>query len=119
MSPTQRSLKLLREAGWTCEIVENFNSFTKQRKDLFGFADLLCIKEGAKPLLVQVTASGWAARRGKILAIPTARVCLRSGFDIQVHGWRKLLKKRGGKARVWTPKIIDILEKDFDEPHST
>ncbi len=40
-SPTQRSLEYLRELGYHCEIVEKWNSFTKQRKDLWGWCDLI------------------------------------------------------------------------------
>ena len=57
MTPTQRSLKYLREQGYTVAIVERWNAFAKIRQDLFGFIDLLAIKPG-ETLAVQTTASG-------------------------------------------------------------
>ena len=117
-SPTQRSLKLMREFGFTCEVVEHYNSFTRQRKDLLGFADLLCLKVGRPPLLLQVTASGGSSRVNKILNECTdmARLALICGFEIEVHAWRKLLVKRGGKAKVWAPKIYVVGLKN-NEPY--
>jgi predicted secreted protein len=107
-SPTSRSLKYLRDTGWTCAIVEHFNPHMKIRQDLFGFADVLAMQPGCRPLLVQVTSSGWASRVTKITTdekvSPVARLALQSGFEIYVHGWRKLKSNRGR----WTIKEIRI-----------
>lgn len=111
-SPTQRSLKMLRDQGFTCEITERFNPFTKTRHDLFNFADLIAIRADHPPLLVQVTSSGWASRVKKVCALEAARTALQCGMLIQVHGWRKLKSNRGR----WTPKIIDITEADLCPP---
>lgn len=107
MTPTQRSLALLRAEGWHCEVVERFNPHTKTRHDLFGIADLIAIKPGEKPRLVQTTSgSNAAARVSKITALDLTPHVLASGFAIEVHGWRRLLVKRGGKAKRWTPVRI-------------
>lgn len=90
-SPTQRSLKALRADGWHCEIVEHWNHFTRRRHDLFGFADLLCIKKGHKPLLVQVTSTGVSSRVHKVEQSPNLEL-VALHFDIEVHGWRKSTK---------------------------
>lgn len=108
VSPTQRSLKYLRNNGWHCEIVERFSPFSKVRQDLFGFADLLCLKQDYPPLLVQVTSTGWSSRIRKINAEPRACLALAVGFSIEVHGWRKL---KTNKNR-WTIKITNIKEVD-------
>lgn len=108
VSPTQRSLKYLRNHNWHCEVVERFSPFTRVRQDLLGFADLLCLQRGLTPLLVQVTSAGWAARVRKINNEPRACLALASGFQIEVHGWRKL---KSNKNR-WTIKIIKITEVD-------
>ena len=42
-SPTQLSLKKLREEGYTVAVVEHWNSFARIRQDLFGFIDLLAL----------------------------------------------------------------------------
>ena len=65
-SPTSRSLEVLREQGYTVEVVEKWNSFTKTKKDLFGFIDILAIKRD-ETLAVQATASGVSARLKKNL----------------------------------------------------
>lgn len=104
MTPTQRSLKLLREEGWRCEIVERWNPHTKTRHDLFGIADLLAIKPGHMPTLVQTTSgSNLSARLKKIAETEGVQDLIASGFRIEIHGWRTFLVKRGGKARRWVP----------------
>ena len=101
MTPTQRSLAYLREQGYLVEIVEKWNSFTKTRKDLWGWCDLLAIKRD-KVLAVQVTASGVAARVKKIQASDTLPRVREAGIAIHVHGWCKL---SDGKYHL---RVVDI-----------
>ena len=93
VSPTQRSLAYLREQGYHCEVVEKFNSFTKQRKDLWGWCDILAIRRG-EVLAVQVTASAVSDRIKKIMASDTLSLVREAGIRIEVHGWRKNSKGR-------------------------
>ena len=88
VSPTQRSLAYLREQGYHCEVVEKWNSFTRQRKDLWGWCDILAIREN-EVLAVQVTASAVADRIKKILDSDTLALVRKAGIRIEVHGWRK------------------------------
>jgi hypothetical protein len=89
MSPTQRSLKHLRDAGYTVAIVEHYNSFTRKRYDLWGFADLLAIRTG-EVLAVQTTSgSNVSARVRKIAESPLVGAVRDAGVRIHVHGWRK------------------------------
>jgi len=92
-SPTQRSLEYLRELGYHCEVVERWNSFTKQRKDLWGWCDILAIRKD-EVLAVQVTASAVADRIKKIQESTTVALVRDSGIRIEVHGWRKNSKGR-------------------------
>lgn len=91
MTPTQRSLKLLRDRGYTAAVVERWNAFARVRQDLFGFVDIVAIKAGESGVLaVQSTsADNLAARRTKIAAEPRAEVWLAAGNRIALHGWRK------------------------------
>jgi len=114
-SPTQRSLKYLRDLGYHCAIVERWNPHTRIRQDLFGFADLLCIQKNHPPLLVQVTSSGWSSRLKKIKEEPLSKLALASGFNIEVHGWRKL-KTNKNKMTI---KVISVKEEDLNEFQST
>ena len=101
-SPTQRSLAYLREQGYHCEIVEKWNSFTKQRKDLWGWCDILAIRKG-EVLAVQVTASAVSDRIKKIMASDTLALVRDAGIRIEVHGWRK-----SAKTNKYVMRIEDI-----------
>jgi hypothetical protein len=92
-SPTQRSLEYLREQGYFCAIVEKWNSFTKQRQDLWGWCDILAIRKN-EVLAVQVTSTGVAERIKKIEDSPTVAFVRDAGIRIEVHGWRKNSKGR-------------------------
>ena len=92
-SPTQRSLEYLRELGYHCEIVEKWNSFTKQRKDLWGWCDILAIRKD-EVLAVQVTASAVADRIKKIQDSTTVALVRDAGIRIECHDWRKNSKGR-------------------------
>lgn len=117
MSPTQRSLKQLRNNGYLVQVVETWNSYTRTRRDLFGFADLLAIKPG-EIVAVQTTSGSHTADRVKKIkttAGDNAKAWLKAGGKIVVHGWRKLKLKRGGKAVRWSVVEHEITEKDFDD----
>lgn len=115
-SPTQRSLAMLRERGMLAEVVERWNPYTKTRKDLFGFADIVAVLESTgDPFFVQTTSgANLAARRTKILGIaaefPAVAALIRTG-RVVLHGWAK----RGGrgKRKVWTLREeIVLLEQE-------
>lgn len=101
-SPTSRSLKMLREQGWSAGVVERYIAAIKRKQDLFGFADIVAMKPGEVPLLVQATTgANLAARRTKIAENEEAAKALHSGFRIVLHGWTRRKVKRGGKAVRW------------------
>ena len=102
-SPTKRSLDLMRERGYHEEVVEKWNSFTKTKKDLFGFIDILCIKEGSVVGVQSTSYSNVAARVTKIREHELYPVVLASGIQILVHGWHK-------KGRFWEVRELDITE---------
>ena len=97
-SPTQRSLALLRQEGWTAAVVERWNPHAGVRQDLFGFADLVAVRAGRPGVLaVQVTTgSHQAARLRKALGVPALRAWLAAGNRFEVHGWAKA-GPRGGR----------------------
>lgn len=94
MSPTSRSLANLRERGYRCEVVERFNSFTKQRKDLFGFVDIVAIREGETVGVQTTSGSNMAARIKKIADSETVSDVRKAGWKILVQGWTKNSKGR-------------------------
>jgi hypothetical protein len=103
VSPTQRTLAALRANGWHAEIVERWIPGANIRKDLWGFADIFCLRNGSCPLAVQCTsASNVAARVKKITESPLLPMVRAANIAIEVWGWRKL------KASGWQPKIVDL-----------
>lgn len=106
-SPTQRSLKKLRDAGYLAEVTEKYNSFIKQRKDLFGFIDVLAVK-GNEVLAVQTTSgSNVSARIEKIRSLQSHELWLASpNRRIVVHGWRKVGAK--GKRKLWECREVEV-----------
>lgn len=101
-SPTRRSLKLLRDQGYSAWVVEYYNFFAKQRIDLFGIIDIVAVGDG-KTLGVQTTSdSNVSARVHKIRESPYLQVLVESGWLIVVHGWRK------GKNGRWKVREVEI-----------
>lgn len=88
-SPTVRSLALLRARGYLCKVVEHWNAHAGIRQDLWG-ADILAVKQGEPPLLVQTTTqANQSARIKKLQALPSTTFLLRAGWEIHVHGWNE------------------------------
>jgi hypothetical protein len=101
MTPTARSLDLLRKDGWHAQVVERYLAFARVRQDLFGFIDLVAIKEGEPLLAVQATStSNLASRVNKALESPLLRVWLSTGARFECWGWS--LKGAAGKRKLWT-----------------
>lgn len=99
MSPMQRSLQKLREDGYACFITEHFARGL--RHDLFGWCDILCLREN-EVLAVQVTSRGnVAARVKKITESDTLPSVRKSGIRVVVHGWGKM--KAG-----WSLREVDL-----------
>lgn len=113
-SPTARTLALLRQQGYEPWIVETWNRFSCTRHDLWNFGDVIAIKDDMAHLIVQTTSySGVSARVKKILAEPRALTWLKTGGEIDVHGWRKVPHKPGSKRLVWRPRIVSITQEMF------
>lgn len=89
ISPTQRSLKNLRNQGYTVAITVKWNPHARIRQDLFGFVDLLAIRDG-ETLAIQTTSAGnLSARRSKVVAHENLPIILSAGWQVIIHGWRK------------------------------
>tara|TARA_R110002126_G_scaffold209857_1_gene356454 strand:+ start:181 stop:504 length:324 start_codon:yes stop_codon:yes gene_type:complete len=103
MSPTQLSLKHLREKGWTTiAIVEHWNCFARIRQDLFGFIDILALNDYGHVLAVQTTSySNMSARCKKIADNINIGNVRKAEWKVEVHGWKKVGNK-------WEVKINDL-----------
>lgn len=88
-SPTQRSLAYLREQGYTAAVVERWNPHARIRQDLFGFVDLVAIRDGETLAVQACSGSDVSKRVAKIAASEAAPKVRSAGWRIEVHGWRK------------------------------
>ncbi len=129
LTPTQRTLRALREQGRVCAIVEKWNSrgtsTTKKgeirygvRQDLFGILDIIALDPERGVVGVQSTGMDFGGHDKK-LTEEKVQECIdwlsTPGTALELWGWRKLVKKRGGKAKVWTPRIKIYTLADFIE----
>lgn len=107
-SPTQRTLKMLRDRGYFAQVVEKWNMFAKVRQDLFGFIDIVAICEGERGVLgVQATSSSnISAREAKCRESKEMQTWLRAGNRLWIVGWGK----RGprGKRKTWEADIRQL-----------
>ena len=110
MTPTQRSLKFMRQKNYVAEVVERWNPHARVRQDLFNFIDVLCIRPGEIVGVQTTTVANQSARIAKIKASAFASIWIEAGGKIVVHGWSKKLVKRGGKAKRWTVTETEVTE---------
>jgi hypothetical protein len=97
----------LRGDGWTVEVVERWVPGANIRRDLLGCADLLAIKPGTPPLLIQATSDSHHAHRvNKAKAEPRLRTWLQSGGGFEVWSWAK----RGGR---WEHRVTPLVLGDM------
>lgn len=101
MTPTQRTLAALRADGWLPAIVEKWNPHARIRQDLYGFIDLLAIRDGETLAIQCCAGSSAAARISKITDHENLAAVRKAGWRIEVWAWRKL--KSG-----WAPRIVDL-----------
>ena len=121
-SNTSRTLAYFRDKGWICDISERWIPNPKHpaggfRKDLFGFADIVAMDE-TSIIAIQSCGQAFAEHNRKITenedVAPMARKWLKRNGRIILIGWRKILKKRGGKQKVWAPRIKEYELSDFE-----
>ena len=121
MSPTQRTIRALRDMGRKCAIVEKFNPYVGShgiRQDLFSIIDILCLDPERGVVGIQSCGSAFSEHYRKMTiehAQETIDWLTTPGTCLELWGWRKLKLKRGGKAMVWRPKVKEITMEDFSE----
>lgn len=112
MTPTQRTLKAMREQGRLCGIVEKFQQYAGKfgvRQDLFGFIDIIAIDPTEGIVAIQSCGQDYSGHVKKLTEERNEAV-----FEwikhapCEVWAWRKVKLKRGGKAMRWMPRIADV-----------
>jgi hypothetical protein len=105
-SPTQRTLKFLRDSGAVARVVEHWNSFAKRRIDVWG-ADILA-RQGRLLMAIQTTSDGnHSDRVEKARANPDTRNWLDTGVGFYVISWGK--KGARNKRKLWTVRITQLV----------
>lgn len=116
-SPTQRTLKLLRDVGWHAAIVERWNPHAFIRQDLYGWIDIIAVHPVFGILGVQTTTQANAAARLEKARGNAALVAwVTAGGKLAVHGWRKLKGRWQVDARpVGIPELVGDLRVDPED----
>ena len=100
-SPTQNTLKNLRDRGYRAQVVERWNPHAKVRQDLFGIIDVLGVGNGETIAVQSTSYSNVAARIRKIAEAEAIGDIRDAGWKIEVHGWHK-------KKNRWEVRIVDV-----------
>jgi hypothetical protein len=119
LTPTQRTLRALREQGRVCAIVEKWNAHAGpfgKRIDLFGIIDVIALDPVRGVVGVQSCGQAFSEHFRK-LTIEKAQESTdwlsTKGTSLEIYSWRKVKAKRGGKAMIWAVRIREITLQDI------
>ena len=116
ISPTQRTLKAMREQGRLCGIVEKFQQYGGKfgvRQYLFGFIDIIAIDPEDGIVAIQSTGMDWSGHIKKLTEERNDAVYeWLKHAPLELWAWRKVKLKRGGKAMRWKARIADFYIED-------
>ena len=99
----QPTLKELRKATDCVQVVEHWCQFSRRRKDLFGFVDVLACA-GSETIAVQTTSWNNVSARAKKMSESPYLDCLRrAGWKVLIHGWKK-----NDKTNRYELKVLDL-----------
>jgi hypothetical protein len=103
-TPTSRCLAHARKQGWPAGVTERWNPAVKIRHDLFGWIDLVVLREGAIVGVQATSGPNHASRVDKVAGL-CAPWC-DSGGLAEVWSW----SKRGarGKRKLWTLRVEQV-----------
>src|SRR5574343_179294 len=118
LSPTQRTLRALRERGLVCEVVEKYNQYAGPhglRRDLFNIIDIIAL--GPSGVIgVQSCGNSFSDHYIKLTTDKyqeTHNWLSTPGCTLELWAWRKVKVKRGGKAEMWQPRVVEITMADL------
>ena len=119
MTPTQRTLRELKQQGRKAAVVEKWNAYAGPhglRQDLFGIIDIIALDPERGVVGIQSCGSSFSQHLVK-LTVERAQDTLdwlsTPGACLELWGWRKVKLKRGGKAVVWRPRIKTLTKEDL------
>ena len=120
LSPTQRTMRALRESGNICAVVEKWNPYGGAghgiRQDLFGIIDILVLNPERGVVGIQACSQSSAGHLRKLKeekAQNSIDWLSTPGTSLEIWCWRQIKLKKGGKAKRWMPKITELTMDDF------
>ena len=119
LSPVQRTMRVLRESGNICAVVEKWNPYGGThgiRVDLFNIIDILVLDPERGVRGIQCCGSDYSGHVRKLTedkAQNSIDWLQTPGTVLEIWGWRKIKLKRLGKAMRWQPRIQEITMEDF------
>jgi hypothetical protein len=119
---TQRTTKRLKELNYPFGIVEKWVRIPNlpgggKKIDLFGIIDIIALTPTGV-MGLQSCGPDFSAHFKTITVdkrIESLRWLSTPGTSLELWGWRKLLKKKGGKQKIWVPRIHVFTLDDFKE----
>lgn len=103
MSPTARTLALLRERGYEAQVVERWIPRANIRVDLFGFIDIVAVGKGRTVGVQACAGASVAPRVHKVREARTLPAVLKAGWVVLVIGWRK-----SARTSRWTYRVVRV-----------
>lgn len=120
MSPTQRTMRHLREEGNICAVVEKWNQYVGPhgiRQDLLGIIDIIVLDPVRGFVGIQACGgSGFSAHYKKLTqenAESSIAWLSTPGGRLEIWSWRKVKLQRGGVAIRWQPRVVELTMQDF------
>lgn len=118
LSPTQRTLKAMREQGRICGVVERFNIYAGKygtKQDLFYFIDIIAIDPVDGIIGIQSCGQAFSEHVKKMTEERNeAMFEWLKHAKVELWGWRKVQLRRGSSAVRWQPRVMDFwLEGDL------
>lgn len=116
MTPTARTLQWLKKRGYIACVVEKWIPQTRQRKDAFGFGDILAFRPWlpsrcSDPIVVLIqctSASNMASRLDKIRSLPIASDWINdTRRAVWLIGWGK--RGERGKRKTWQARVVQVM----------
>jgi hypothetical protein len=106
---------MLREENYLADVVEQYNAYSGQRKDLFGIFDILAV-DTVVTLGVQVCGADFSSHVKKMTEEKREMLLQWLGNPLRMAlliGWRKVKAKKGGKQMVYRPRIMHFTVDEF------
>lgn len=113
MTPTQRTLKRVRDNGSVADVVERWIPIPHHpgggvRKDMLGFIDIVELRDEQ---IVGIQCTSGSNHSKRVIKIKTecreaAIAWINTGARIEVWGWRELKKKVNRKS--WQARIVEL-----------